>query len=86
VALDLQQVDMVTQLQQHTAEYFDFLTNTTSNLLELNTDNIVQSAIIGIPSLSDVKIIYSGGFGASGIGCTSNEEGTFFFLMWRRRL
>jgi hypothetical protein len=38
VALELHKVDRALQLQ-HAMEYFDFLTNTTSNLLELNTDD-----------------------------------------------
>jgi hypothetical protein len=66
-------------LQQAT-EYFDFLTNTTSNLLELNTDEVVRVALIGLPNLAEVKIVYSGGFGSSGIGFTSTEDGKFLFL------
>jgi hypothetical protein len=79
VAQELHKVDTALQLQQAT-EYFDFLTNTTSNLLELNTDDVVRTALIGIPSSSEVKVIYSGGFGASGIGRTSSEDGKFLFL------
>jgi hypothetical protein len=79
VAVELHNVPAATQLQ-HATEFYDFLTNPTSNLLELNTDNIVRAAIIGIPSSSEIKVIYSGGFGASGIGRTSVEDGKFLFL------
>jgi hypothetical protein len=79
VAREMHKVDRALQLQ-HATEYFNFLTNPTSNLLELNTDDIVRAAIIGIPSSSEVKVVYSGGFGSSGIGRTSNEDGKFLFL------
>jgi hypothetical protein len=79
VAQELHRTPCDTQLQQAT-EYFDFLTNTTSNMLELNSDDTVRTAIIGLPNSSDVKIVYSGGFGSSGIGRTLVEDGKFLFL------
>jgi hypothetical protein len=79
VARELHRTPRETQLQQAT-EYFDFLTNTTSNMLELNSDDVVRTAIIGLPNTSEVKIVYSGGFGSSGIGRSSSEDGKFLFL------
>jgi hypothetical protein len=79
VTTQLQHTDEDTQLQQ-ASEYFDFLTNETSNLMELNSDDVVRAAIIGIPNSSQVKVLYSGGFGASGIGRRSEEDGNFLFL------
>jgi hypothetical protein len=79
VALQMHNTDKDTQLQQ-AQEYFDFLTNTTSNLLELNSDNVVRAAMISIPNSYNVKILYSSGIGASGIGRTAAEDGKFLFL------
>jgi hypothetical protein len=72
-------IDRATQLAEAT-EYFDFITNPSSNLLELNSDDVIRTAIIGIPNSSLVKTLYSGGIGASGIGHTSSDDGNFLFL------
>jgi hypothetical protein len=71
--------DRATQ-QAEATEYFNFVTNPVSNLLELNSDDVIHTAIIGIPNLSLVKILYSGRLGSSGIGRTSPDDGKFLFL------
>ena len=79
VAIEMHKVTQADQLSAAT-EFFDFLTNPTSNLLELNTDDVLRTAVISIPNSSKVKVVYSGGLGCSGIGRTSMEDGNFLFL------
>ena len=79
VALALHNTNTDTQLQEAT-EYFDYLTNTTSNLMELNNDDVVRAALINMPNSSNVKVLFSAGLRSSGIGQTSIDDGNFLFL------
>ena len=79
VALTLHNTDTDTQLQEAT-EYFDFLTNTTSNLMELNNDDVIRAALINMPNSSNVKVLFSAGLGSSGIRQRSIDDGNFLFL------
>jgi hypothetical protein len=57
IALVAVEMHKVPQNDQVTAsgKFYNFLTNPTSNLLELNTDDVLCTAIISIPNSSNVK-------------------------------
>ena len=53
VTIALYNTDVNTQLQE-AKEYVDFLINTTSNLMELNNDDVVRAALINMSNSSNV--------------------------------
>jgi hypothetical protein len=79
IAQDMDTIPLAIQTVQ-TNEFFTFLQQENSQLLELNVDTAIRTAIISIPGSSNVKLVYAAGLGSSGIGINSPIDDHLLFL------
>jgi hypothetical protein len=79
IAQDIHTTPPATQTIQ-TNDFYTFLQEENSQLLDLNVDTAVRTAIISIPGSSKVKLVYAAGLGASGIGVNSPIDDHLLFL------
>jgi hypothetical protein len=79
VAPTLDTIPLATQ-RDRAIQFYEFLINPESQMLQLNIDNDLRTVLIQVPNSSKVRLLYGGSFGASGIGATSPVDNKFLFM------
>jgi hypothetical protein len=70
----------IDQQKQQFLDFYTFLSDDTSVLLQLNADKAYRVCLVGLPASSKVRIVHCMGLGSSAIGMTSPVDNNLLLL------